>query len=155
MLESSRYRKGVGAVLFNGEGLVFVGRRIDTPTDAWQLPQGGIKKNELPPQAVMRELLEEVGTNHAEMIGQTSRWLTYDLPEDLIGHVWNGQYVGQQQLWFALRFLGDDCDIDISADDTPEFDAWRWVHLEDIPSLAVPFKRAMYAQLVQEFGHIS
>ncbi|MCP5364629.1 MAG: RNA pyrophosphohydrolase [Hyphomicrobiales bacterium] len=151
----SRYRRGVGAVLFNCEGLVFVGRRIDTPTRAWQLPQGGIKKSEVPAQAVMRELLEETGTNQAEILGEASRWLSYDLPEHLIGRVWNGKYVGQRQLWFALRFLGDDRDIDISADGKPEFDAWRWVRFDDIPSLVVPFKRSLYAQIVQEFEPLS
>jgi putative (di)nucleoside polyphosphate hydrolase len=149
------YRKGVGAVLFNAGGLVFVGRRIDTPGDAWQLPQGGIADGEKPAKAVFRELREEIGTDKAEILAKSSAWLSYDLPAELVGRVWQGRYRGQRQRWFALRFTGGDADIDIAASRHAEFDAWRWVAIGDLPALAVPFKRTLYARLLDEFGHFA
>jgi len=154
-MTSLPYRAGVGAVLFNRRGEVFVARRIDTPGDAWQLPQGGLGKGEEPEAAIFRELAEEIGTGHAEIIGSTTDWLTYDLPEHLLGRVWKGKYRGQRQLWYAMRFLGDDADIDLDATDHPEFDAWRWVPLETLPAAAVPFKRALYDRLVTEFASLA
>ncbi len=148
------YRRGVGALLFNAVGRVFVARRIDTPGEAWQLPQGGIRKNEAPREAVFRELAEETGTNRAEVIAQSSRWLRYDLPEDLVDKVWKGRFCGQEQLWFALRFTGSDDDIDLAAHGKPEFDAWRWGDFWDLPQLAVGFKRPLYQDLVSEFRSI-
>ena len=147
------YRRGVGALLFNDQGLVFVARRLDT-LDAWQLPQGGIHKGETPRQAVFRELLEEIGTDRAEVLAKSGRWLRYDLPQELRGRVWNGKYRGQEQRWFALRFTGSDADIDLAAHGKPEFDAWRWNAFEDLPSLAVGFKRALYQDLVEEFRSV-
>lgn len=148
------YRRGVGAVLFNNDGQVFTARRIDTPGEAWQLPQGGIRKDEDPQAAMFRELAEEIGTNRAEVIARSSRWFRYDLPEDLVGRVWKGRFRGQDQLWFALRFTGVDADIDLAAHGKPEFDAWRWSALEDLPRLAVSFKRSLYQDLVTEFRSI-
>lgn len=149
------YRKGVGAVLFNAGGLIFVGRRIDTPGDAWQLPQGGVADGEKPARAVLRELREEIGTDKAEILAKSSAWLRYDLPADLVGRVWRGRYRGQRQRWFALRFTGSDADIDIAASRHAEFDAWRWVAFTDLPALAVPFKRTLYTRLLDEFGHFA
>ena len=148
------YRKGVGVVLFNVEGLVFVGRRIDTQ-DAWQLPQGGVDEGEKPSHAVLREMLEEIGTDKAEILAKSKRKYAYDLPEHLIGKVWGGKYRGQKQRWFALRFMGTDADIDLAAHGHPEFDAWRWVPIATLPSLAVPFKRDLYAALVVEFSALA
>jgi putative (di)nucleoside polyphosphate hydrolase len=145
------YRRGVGALLFRSDGLVCVARRIDTPGDAWQLPQGGVDKGEKPRKAVLRELKEEIGTDCAEIIGKSRQWYRYDLPLHLRGKVWGGKYRGQKQRWFALRFLGTDADIDLAAHEHPEFDAWRWVPLSTIPNLAVAFKRTLYADLVAEF----
>lgn len=145
------YRKGVGAVLFDRRGLVFVGRRIDTDADAWQLPQGGIADDETPRQTVMRELFEEVGTVKAEIVAETQDWLSYDLPADFADTVWQGRYRGQRQKWFALRFTGDDTDIDLAASGHPEFDDWRWLPLADLPAVIVPFKRPLYEDLVAEF----
>ena len=139
-------------MLFRPTGLVFVARRIDTPGDAWQLPQGGIDEGEKPRRAVLRELEEEIGTDRAEIIAKSQHWYRYDLPEHLVGQVWGGKYRGQKQRWFALRFLGTDADIDLCAHGHPEFDAWRWVPLDSLPSLAVAFKRDLYADLVAEFG---
>ena len=148
------YRRGVGALLFNADGAVFVARRLDT-RDAWQLPQGGIHKGETPREALFRELVEEIGTERAEVLAKSKRWLRYDLPAELAGRVWNGRYRGQEQRWFALRFTGTDADIDLAAHGKPEFDAWRWSALEDLPLLAVSFKQALYQDLVDEFRFIS
>ncbi len=148
------YRRGVGALVFNDRGLVLVGRRIDTPIEAWQLPQGGIKKHELPEVALWRELREEIGTDKAVIVGSTAGWLTYDLPPDLVPRVWGGRFRGQQQVWFALRFTGEDADIDLAAGGHPEFDAWRWAPFADLPRLAIAFKRRLYEQLVAEFSPV-
>ena len=145
------YRRGVGAVLFNTAGKVFVGRRIDTPGGAWQLPQGGIAKGESPRQAVLRELVEEIGTGKAEIVATCRRWLRYDLPEELAAQVWGGRYRGQEQMWFALLFTGGDDDIALDASREPEFADWKWVDLESLPEIIVPFKRTLYRDLVAEF----
>jgi len=149
------YRRGVGALLFRPDGRVFVARRIDTPGDAWQLPQGGIDEDEKPRQAVLRELKEETGTDRAEIIARSQDWYRYDLPEALRGRVWGGKYRGQKQRWFALRFLGRDADIDLAADGHPEFDAWQWVDLAALPGFAVDFKQALYRDLVTEFAPVA
>lgn len=144
------YRKCAGLMLVNDQGLVFVARRKDTP-DAWQMPQGGIDKGETPHEAALRELEEEIGTAKAEIVAESSQWLRYDLPDDLIGKVWKGKYRGQEQKWFLLRFTGSDADIDI-ATRHPEFDAWKWAPVDELPSLIVAFKRPIYEALVAEFG---
>jgi len=144
------YRRGVGIALFNRSGLVFAGERIDTP-GAWQMPQGGIDHGEEPWQTALRELKEEVGTDKAEHLAETD-WLRYDLPPDVVRHVWRGKYRGQEQKWFAARFLGTDEDIDLDADHHPEFRAWRWVELAELPGLIVPFKRALYTAVAEAFA---
>jgi putative (di)nucleoside polyphosphate hydrolase len=154
------YRPNVGAVLFNRDGLVLVARRADlpnaeAPAGGWQLPQGGIDEGEDPRQAVLRELAEEIGTDRAEVIGEHDDWLVYDLPPDLIGVALKGRFRGQRQRWFALRFTGEDGDIRLDLDPHPEFDAWRWVRLEELPGLAVPFKREIYEVLVGSFGRFA
>jgi putative (di)nucleoside polyphosphate hydrolase len=154
------YRPNVGVVLFNPGGLVFVARRADTPNaegsaGGWQLPQGGIDEGEDPRTAVSRELEEEIGTRKADLIGEHPEWLTYDLPPDLQGKAWHGRYRGQRQRWFAMRFTGRDSDIRLDLDPHPEFDAWRWVHLTTLPSLAVPFKRAIYEVLTASFARFA
>lgn len=150
------YRPNVGAVLFDRRGQVFVARRADLPNSEgtpsrWQLPQGGIDTDEDPQTAVLRELEEEIGTSRAAILGEHPEWLTYDLPPDLVGRALGGLYRGQRQRWFALRFLGEDADIQLDLDPHPEFDAWRWVALTDLPALAVPFKRPIYDILAQSF----
>jgi putative (di)nucleoside polyphosphate hydrolase len=151
------YRPNTGAVLFNRQGQVFVARRADTPnaegaTGGWQLPQGGIDATEDPRVAIMRELHEEIGTNKAEILAEYPEWLSYDFPPDLPGRSWRGKYRGQRQRWFAMRFLGEDQDIRLDLDPDPEFDAWRWINLSDLPGLAVSFKRPIYEILVQAFA---
>ncbi|MEA2779788.1 MAG: putative (di)nucleoside polyphosphate hydrolase [Rhodospirillaceae bacterium] len=147
------YRPGVGIMLLNPQGEVLVARRIDMPSEAWQMPQGGIDKGEEPLEAAWREMHEEIGTDRAELAAESRDWLTYDLPPDLADHIWKGRYRGQRQKWFAFRFLGDDRDIDI-ATTSPEFSAWKWAAMPELPDLIVPFKRQLYTDLVAEFGHL-
>lgn len=144
------YRPCVGAMLINAEGHVFVGRRIDQSAEAWQMPQGGIDPGETPESAVLRELKEEIGTAKAEIIAVFPEWITYELPAHLVGRVWKGRYRGQSQKWFALRFLGDDSEIDLHTHH-PEFDAWRWVDVQDLVRFVVPFKREVYQQVISAF----
>jgi putative (di)nucleoside polyphosphate hydrolase len=150
------YRPNVGAVLFNAEGRVLVARRADLPgAEAWQLPQGGLDEGENPAEAVLRELKEEIGTDRAEILAEHPAWLHYDLPAHLVGKALRGKYRGQTQKWFALRFLGQDSDIRLDQDPHPEFDAWRWVRLEELPELTVEFRRDIYRALVQEFARFA
>jgi putative (di)nucleoside polyphosphate hydrolase len=144
------YRKGVGALLFNADGKVFVGERLDAP-GAWQLPQGGVDKGEKPRQAVMRELEEEIGTAKAEILAKSAEWMAYDLPPEIAARVWGGRFRGQKQRWFALRFTGEDREIDPANVKHPEFVGWKWVRLEDIPKLIVGFKKPLYQALAAEF----
>ena len=151
------YRDNVGALLFNTAGQVLVARRADLPkaegaAGGWQLPQGGMDAGEDPAIAVFRELEEEIGTAKAEILAEHPRWLFYDLPVELLGKALGGKYRGQRQKWFALRFLGSDADIRLDLDPHPEFDAWRWAELAELPALAVAFKRAIYEDLAQEFA---
>lgn len=148
------YRPCVGIALFNHKREVFVGKRIDTP-NAWQMPQGGIDPGETPEEAAMRELKEEVGTNNAEIIHVHDTPLCYDLPPHLLGKLFNGRYRGQEQIWIAARFLGNDNDIDIYAHRYPEFDAWQWVGFDDILDLIVPFKRQTYQEVIKAFKDIA
>lgn len=148
------YRLGVGIMLFNRGGDVFVARRIDTKADAWQMPQGGIDEGEAPRAAALRELEEEIGTANAMVLAESRDWHAYDLPAEIRGKVWGGRYRGQKQKWFAARFLGRDEEINL-ATAHPEFCAWRWAPLHDLPSLIVPFKRPLYAALVDEFGPLA
>ncbi|PKU25433.1 RNA pyrophosphohydrolase [Telmatospirillum siberiense] len=148
------YRPCVGLMLFNAQGLVFTAKRIDTDIDAWQMPQGGIDAGESPRQAAFREMKEEIGTDSAEILGESADWLRYDLPADLVGKVWKGRFRGQEQKWFALRFTGRDCDIDIRTEH-PEFCDWRWSRFDQLPDLVVPFKRDLYRAIVREFTPIA
>ncbi|MGE5146638.1 MAG: RNA pyrophosphohydrolase, partial [Candidatus Eiseniibacteriota bacterium] len=144
------YRPGVGVMLLNGASLVLVAKRIDMPSDAWQMPQGGIDAGEAPEVAALRELREEIGTDKAEIVAESRAWLNYDLPPELRGVLWRGRFRGQTQKWFLARFTGTDADIDLETEH-PEFLAWRWAALDDLPDLIVPFKRQLYRDLVAEF----
>ena len=147
-----RYRRGAGVVLFNAQAQVWVGQRIDNPVPAWQMPQGGLDPNEDPQAAAIRELEEETGVKPSlsQLLGGGEDWLSYDFPEELRKQLWRGSYYGQQQKWYAMRFLGSDSDINIETKH-PEFSAWQWVELEDTIDLIVPFKRALYQQIVDRF----
>ena len=153
------YRPSVGVLLINREGKVFVGRRADhvgAPEGVgqwWQMPQGGLDRGEDPENAARRELEEETGVMRARIIGRSALWYNYDLPEDVVGSVWQGRYRGQTQLWFAARFEGEDSEIDLSPKrgHKQEFDAWKWVPHRVLPDLIVPFKRHVYESVVREF----
>ena len=147
------YRPCVGILMFNAAGRVFVAQRIDSDVPAWQMPQGGIDKGEAPHAAALRELEEEIGTCHVEIVGECGAWIRYDLPPDLRGGRWKGRFVGQAQKWFAARFLGTDADIRLDTEH-PEFSDWRWVGIEELPGLIVPFKRAAYEAVVAELGPV-
>jgi putative (di)nucleoside polyphosphate hydrolase len=151
--ETREYRPGVGVVLVNGDGMVFVGRRIDMPSGwpAWQMPQGGIDSGETPVQAAHRELCEETGIDKAEILAETREWLHYDLPEPIAGTAWGGRYRGQRQKWFLMRFDGKDIDIDLCRHEA-EFDAWKWVAPAQLPDLIVDFKRPVYIAVLAEFS---
>jgi putative (di)nucleoside polyphosphate hydrolase len=148
--EDRPYRRGVGLVLLNAEGLAFTAQRIDSREPAWQFPQGGIDEGETPRQAALRELEEETGTAKAEIIAETAAWISYDLPREVADACWKGRFRGQTQKWFAARFIGRDSDIDI-ATRHPEFSRWRWMPLAEVPALIVPFKRDLYEAVVAEF----
>ena len=157
------YRPCVGIMLLNANRKVWVGRRTDADPKRhrigvwWQMPQGGIEADEAPSAAAIRELQEETGIASAKIIAETDGWLTYDLPPELLGKVWNGRYRGQKQKWFAMTFAGLDDEIDLSVgpSDHPEFDAWRWADINEIVDLIVPFKRAVYRQVVAELGPLA
>lgn len=148
------YRPCVGIALFNADGRVFVGERIDTP-GAWQMPQGGIEPGENLEKAVRRELKEEIGTDKAAILKVAPETIRYDLPPHLQKKLWAGKYKGQEQTWVAARFTGNDADIVLDADDRPEFRDWKWVDLPATLDLIVPFKRETYLKVIAMFREFS
>lgn len=150
--ETLPYRPCVGVALVNSAGLVFAGQRLDSPSAAWQMPQGGIDEDEKPRAAALRELWEETGITEdlVEFVAKTHHWITYDLPPELLGKVWGGKYRGQRQKWFLFRYLGTDDQIRI-ATAHPEFAAWRWIDVDELVAGIVPFKRAVYDEVVKSF----
>ncbi len=146
------YRPCVGVMLMNPRCEVFVGQRLDSRMDAWQMPQGGVEKDEDPREAALRELWEETGVDPrlVSVIAETARWLPYELPFDLVPKLWKGRFRGQEQKWFLMRFQGTDEDINI-ATEHPEFSEWRWLPADDLVTNIVPFKRDVYAAVLDEF----
>ena len=140
------YRKGVGGVLLNSDGLVFIGKRKNTDAE-WQMPQGGIEGNETYEDAILREMQEEVGIDNFKILGSTPL-LTYDLPIDVAKTLWSGKFVGQEQKWFFLQFLGKDSDININFEARPEFDDWKWINYLELEKLAVSFKKEIYNNII-------
>lgn len=143
------YRSGVGILLLNDRQQIFMAQRLQEPTHVWQMPQGGIDRNETPEQTVMRELLEEVGTDNAEIITRHDPWLQYDFPQELLRNAFKGRYRGQRQKWFALRFLGTDDQINIHTAH-PEFQSWRWSNPQDVIDKSVFFKTEVYKTVMRE-----
>lgn len=158
----SGYRPCVGIMVLNREGLVWIGRRHDAPGEPegpgawWQMPQGGIDEREDPRRAALRELEEETGIRSVEIIAESPRWYTYDLPEALRPKAWGGRYRGQRQKWFAARFRGEEAEIALARPGhAPEFDSWRWAPVGELVGLIVPFKRAVYEELVRDFAALA
>lgn len=151
--ENLLYRPCVGITLFNEDGKVFVGERIDTP-GAWQMPQGGADPGETVEETAIREMREEIGTDKAEIITIADKKIRYDLPDHLIQKLWNGKYRGQEQTWVAAKFIGNDNDINLNAFNPPEFTDWQWVNLSKTLDLIVPFKRDIYSQIIDLFKDI-
>lgn len=162
--EDLPYRPCVGVMLLNREGLAFIGRRKEGPehideVHVWQMPQGGIDEGEDAWPAALRELYEETNVRSVEKLGEIGEWLTYDIPRDIVGQAWKGRYRGQKQKWFALRFTGNDSEIDIAhpggGHHKPEFIAWRWEKVANLPRLIIPFKRPVYEEVVKAFAHLA
>jgi putative (di)nucleoside polyphosphate hydrolase len=160
--EDLPYRPCVGIMVLNRNGKAFIGQRIEgvehiDDTHLWQMPQGGIDDGEDPYPAALRELLEETNIRSVEKIAEIPEWLHYDLPKDVASQAWKGRYRGQKQKWFALRFIGEESEIDISCPGghKPEFLDWRWETMKNLPSLIVPFKRPVYERVVEEFAHLA
>ena len=152
MQDLSRHRPNVGVVLFHPDGRVWVGRRSSGVRDpyCWQFPQGGVDGDEDLYAAARRELAEETGVSSVSLLGRTTEWLTYDFPPEAKRH--EEGWIGQKQIWFALRFEGEEAEIDLSRQHPPEFDGWRWVSLQETPELIVPFKRKVYEEVVRAFA---
>ena len=146
------YRPAAGIMLINAENKVWVGQRLDSTLEAWQMPQGGLDEGEDALEGALRELEEETGIRRelVEIIARAPKELTYDLPEDLIGVVWKQKWRGQRQTWFLARFLGTDADVNLQIAE-PEFRAWRWAEVDDLPRLIVPFKKQLYEDVIAAF----
>lgn len=152
--DDALYRPGVGIVLFNKAGLVFIAERLDNP-GAWQMPQGGIDAGEAPEVAVFREMEEEIGTRNARILGVYPDWLYYDLPPHTAQRVWGGKWKGQRQKWIALEFMGDDAEIRLDSHSHPEFGRWEWVTVSDMLSRVVSFKRGVYETVMKDFAGLA
>ena len=148
------YRPCVGLMVLNRDGKIFVGKRVDQTIESWQMPQGGIDEGEEPRQTALRELEEEIGTTKVEFLREHPDWLTYDLPPQLIGVAWEGRYRGQKLKWFAVRFVGADADINLKTAHQ-EFSDWKWVDIDELLRLIVPFKRETYAQVISAFSDLA
>ena len=142
-------RIGVGAIVLNKKNKVFVGKRKDNPTNKWQMPQGGVDKNETLIDAMRRELKEETSIKNIEILKELKDWTEYELPDYLLGKIWKGKYRGQKQKWFVVRFLGSDEEINVETN-RPEFIEWQWLDIENLPNVIVHFKKRVYEKLIPE-----
>lgn len=144
------YRRGVGMMILNNENKIFVGKRLDSKGDIWQMPQGGIDGDETVVEAAFRELSEETNIKNAELVAESKDWFYYDVPDFLVEKLWDGKYRGQKQKWLLFRFLGDEKDINICTTN-PEFEEWKWVEMNALPELVVSFKKTLYQSIIEEF----
>tara|TARA_B100001996_G_C18610193_1_gene573350 strand:+ start:171 stop:632 length:462 start_codon:yes stop_codon:yes gene_type:complete len=150
----NKYRRCVGIMIFNDQKEILVGKRLDHPSGYWQMPQGGIDENENPEEAVLREMMEEIGTNNVELIRSSDQWINYDIPKDTLATLpWGDKYVGQTQKWFIFKFKGKDSDINVGTEN-PEFSEWKWAKLDSLIDNIVPFKRKVYSKIFEEFKDI-
>ena len=147
------YRLGVGMMIINNKKEVFLARRIDTKWEAWQMPQGGIDTGETPSAAAMREMAEEIGCSKGTILAESKYWYSYDIPKQLLPKLWDGNFRGQKQKWFLIRFDGVDSEINLDTHD-PEFDSWKWAALDEVIDIIVPFKRKLYNAVIKEFYHL-
>ena len=149
-----RYRKCVGMMVLNNKKEILVARRLDHPSGFWQMPQGGIDKDENPEEAVWREMMEEIGTNNADLIKISNQWINYQIPkETLMTLPWGEKYIGQTQKWFAFKFKGQDHDINVETQN-PEFSEWKWVNKNSMANNIVPFKKKVYYKILEEFNDL-
>ena len=142
MLNKLPMRQGVGVIVLNRNNEVFVGKRKDNPIDKWQMPQGGIDKNETPYKAMKRELFEETSIKNIEVLKEIEKWLEYELPPNLLGKIWKGKFRGQKQKWFIVKFTGSDDEINLNTKH-PEFIEWRWIDYRLLPDVIVDFKKSL------------
>jgi putative (di)nucleoside polyphosphate hydrolase len=148
------FRNGVGVVLLNNENKIFVGKRIDNPRKYWQMPQGGVNRNENYLDAAKRELEEETGIKSVKLIKELNEWFQYDLPKNLLGKVWKGKYRGQKQRWFIMKFIGENNEININTKN-PEFLDWKWIESSNLINVAVDFKINIYKKLKEELNFLN
>lgn len=151
--ENLPYRPAAGVMLLSRDGKVWVGQRLDSTLEAWQMPQGGLDPGEAAQEGALRELEEETGIRHdkVEILARAPEHLYYDLPDDLLGKVWKGKWRGQRQTWFLMRFIGEDADVNLETPE-PEFRAWKWADPDELPSLIVPFKQDLYRDILKAFA---
>ena len=152
MLNKLPMRQGVGVIVLNQNNEVFVGKRKDNPIDKWQMPQGGIDKNESPYKAMRRELFEETSITSIEVLKEIEKWLEYELPPNLLGKIWKGKFRGQKQKWFIVKFIGNDNEINLNTKH-PEFIEWRWIDYRSLPNVIVDFKKKVYESLKVELSN--
>ncbi len=149
-----KYRRCVGMMILNSNKEILVGRRLDHPSGYWQMPQGGIDENEKPEEAVWREMMEEIGTNNADLFKISNQWIKYEIPQETLDTLpWGKQYIGQMQKWFIFNFSGQNKDINVQTIN-PEFSEWRWMNSNNLIENAVPFKRKVYKTIINEFSDI-
>ena len=150
----NKYRTCVGMLIINKDKKILVGRRLDHPSGFWQMPQGGIEEGEIPEEAVWREMIEEIGTDNAELYQTSSQWLKYDIPKDTLEKLpWGGRYSGQTQKWFVFKFKGNDKEINVKTEN-PEFSEWKWIDSKSLTKNVVPFKRELYKNILEEFKNV-
>jgi putative (di)nucleoside polyphosphate hydrolase len=151
--ESLPYRPAAGVMLLNRDGKVWVGQRLDSTLEAWQMPQGGLDPGEDAVSGALRELEEETGIarDKVEILARCGEQLLYDLPDDLLGKIWKGRWRGQSQTWFLMRFTGEDGDVNLATPE-PEFRAWKWAEPAELPELIVPFKKGLYRDVLKAFA---